>query len=202
MRPTSTAPTPIAESEALARAGRAAQVIDEHGAALRRTARRLSLCSADADDAVQRTAEILLTKAPPLDRGRLLAWAQVVVRREALAVARRRRRDLGPQTAGLRRAPRVSVDADQLPGRGPDPEQALVRRERAAEAARTLQRLKPQERRALALQAAGCSYEEIQAITGWTYTKVNRCLAEGRARLRALAASDCAVPPASEPMRA
>jgi hypothetical protein len=32
--------------------------------------------------------------------------------------------------------------------------------------------LKPQERRALGLQAAGCSYAEIEAITGWTYTKV------------------------------
>jgi DNA-directed RNA polymerase specialized sigma24 family protein len=38
------------------------------------------------------------------------------------------------------------------------------------------------------LQAEGYSYAEIQAITGWSYTKVNRCLAEGRARLRALGA--------------
>lgn len=28
---------------------------------------------------------------------------------------------------------------------------------------------------------------EIQAITGWTYTKTNRCLTEGRAQLRELA---------------
>ena len=26
----------------------------------------------------------------------------------------------------------------------------------------------------------GYSYAEIQELTGWTYTKVNRCMAEGR----------------------
>ena len=61
----------------------------------------------------------------------------------------------------------------------------LEARERVAEVAGSLRRIKDAERRALALQAAGCSYAEIQAITGWTYTKVNRCLAEGRAALRA-----------------
>ena len=39
--------------------------------------------------------------------------------------------------------------------------------------------LKPQERLALVLQAHGCSYAEICEICGWTYTKVNRALAEG-----------------------
>ena len=51
-------------------------------------------------------------------------------------------------------------------------------------AERELPRLKPQERRALGLLAAGHSYKEICAITGWTYTKVNRCVTEGRRRLR------------------
>ena len=74
------------------------------------------------------------------------------------------------------------------PSEAPGPHERLEDGERVARAARLLARLKPQERRALALQAAGCSYAEIQAITGWTYTKVNRCLAEGRARLRQLGA--------------
>jgi DNA-directed RNA polymerase specialized sigma24 family protein len=46
--------------------------------------------------------------------------------------------------------------------------------------------LKPQERLALFLQGQGYSYAEIQRLCGWTYTKVNRCLAEGRERLREL----------------
>ena len=34
--------------------------------------------------------------------------------------------------------------------------------------------------RCLLLRAEGYSYEQICEITGWTYTKVNRCLSEGR----------------------
>jgi DNA-directed RNA polymerase specialized sigma24 family protein len=32
--------------------------------------------------------------------------------------------------------------------------------------------------------ALGYSYREIAERQGWTYTKVNRCVAEGRAALR------------------
>jgi len=48
---------------------------------------------------------------------------------------------------------------------------------RSAEA---LKRLKPQELRALWLRAQGHSYSEIGAMTGWSYTKINRCVTEGR----------------------
>jgi DNA-directed RNA polymerase specialized sigma24 family protein len=34
------------------------------------------------------------------------------------------------------------------------------------------------------MRAAGLSYTEIGELRGWTYTKVNRCLSEGRAALR------------------
>jgi hypothetical protein len=44
--------------------------------------------------------------------------------------------------------------------------------------------LKPQEARALRLRAEGYSYREICQITAWSYTKVNRCLTEGRRALR------------------
>jgi DNA-directed RNA polymerase specialized sigma24 family protein len=46
--------------------------------------------------------------------------------------------------------------------------------------------LKPQERRVVGLLALGYSYREMMELTGWTFTKVNRCSAEGRARLRRL----------------
>ena len=36
------------------------------------------------------------------------------------------------------------------------------------------------------LQAEGYSYAEIATLCGWTYTKVNRSLAEGRAQLRSI----------------
>ena len=162
-------------------AGRATAAVDllaSAGAALRRSARRYSLCADDADDALQRSLEILLTKAPALDRARLAAWMHVVVRREALALRRRRERSCGPEPL------------ERLRSEAAEPAEALERAERAARAARLLARLKPQERRAIGLQAQGYSYAEIQAITGWTYTKTNRCLAEGRARLRQLGGMD------------
>ena len=49
--------------------------------------------------------------------------------------------------------------------------------------------LKPAELRALSLLAEGYSYAEIGEITGFSQTKINRVLAEGRARFRSLVAS-------------
>ncbi len=50
---------------------------------------------------------------------------------------------------------------------------------------------------ALVLQAAGRTYAEIEAETGWSHTKVNRALTEGRAAFRTLvsaleAGAECA----------
>ena len=86
----------LAEPLARARIDALAQLASAE-AALRRTARRYSLCADDAEDAYQRAVEILLTKAPPADPRRLAAWMQVVTRREALAVRRSRERLLGPR---------------------------------------------------------------------------------------------------------
>jgi RNA polymerase sigma factor (sigma-70 family) len=151
-------------------------------AALRRTARRYSLCADDADDAYQRAVEILLTKSPPADPQHLLAWMQVVTRREALAVRRSRERLLGPGDDDH------ADPLDRIVCDEPGPQERLERREQLAAAARLLLELKPQERLALILQAHGYSYAEICQLCGWTYTKVNRCLTEGRARLRELGA--------------
>ncbi|TMK72530.1 MAG: sigma-70 family RNA polymerase sigma factor [Actinobacteria bacterium] len=144
----------------------------------RRTARRLSLCADDAEDAFQRAVEILLTKAPDRPPAALIAWMQVVTRREALAVRRARERLL----AAWRDEPDDLI-AGLLCDR-PGPVEQAERRDRVAAAARALAALKPDERLAIALQAHGYSYSEICELCNWTYTKVNRCLAEGRARLR------------------
>lgn len=165
----------------------AAEALGAGGAALRRTALRFSLCADDAEDACQRAIEILLTKAPAgLAGAGLAAWMQVVVRREALALRRARERLLGRAAAG--EAP--GEETDPLSGvacERPGPLERAERREAAARALRLLAQLKPDERRALILKAQGYSYAEIGRLCGWTYTKVNRCLAEGRARLRELA---------------
>jgi RNA polymerase sigma factor (sigma-70 family) len=143
-----------------------------------RIARRFSICAADADDAVQRAALILLTKAPPLDPNRLMAWASVVTKHEAIAVRHVRERLLAGDDA-------LAFMPTELPG----PAERAERGELVAEARRRLSELKANERLAILLQAEGYSYAEICARCGWTYTKVNRCLAEGRAALRARASA-------------
>jgi DNA-directed RNA polymerase specialized sigma24 family protein len=102
----------------------------------------------------------------------------VVTRREALAVRRERERLLAAEIG------------DALPCGAPGPAERVERRERSRDRVRLLGRLKPDERRALVLKGQGYSYLEICELTGWTYTKTNRCLAEGRARLRQLGAMD------------
>jgi RNA polymerase sigma factor (sigma-70 family) len=151
-------------------------LVSAHAPVLRNTARRVSLCPDDADDACQRALEIVLTKAPPLDPARLVAWARVVARREALAVRRSRERLIGGGDG--------SDAADSTPTERASAVEIAERRDRALAALRALATLKPDERRALVLQASGYSYAEIGVIAGWTYTKVNRLLAEGRAKLR------------------
>lgn len=151
----------------------AQSLLATHGGSLQRLARRISLCDADADDALQRATVILLTKAPERTE-RLAAWLHVVTRREALAVRRERERLLGAPLG------------EAMPGATPCPAERAERLDRM----RLLFDLKPDERRALLLRACGYSYLEICEQTGWTHTKTNRCLAEGRARLRQLGAMD------------
>jgi RNA polymerase sigma factor (sigma-70 family) len=159
------------------RADAAVALLARHESAFRRTARRVSICADDADDALARAVEILLTKAPPLEPPTLAAWMHVVTRREALAVRRARERQMGGHPAPEMLFEALECDA-------PRPDELAHRRARHREAMRALRRLKPSERIALFLQAYGYTYAEIQRHCGWTYTKVNRCLAEGRARLR------------------
>jgi RNA polymerase sigma factor (sigma-70 family) len=162
------------------RARAAVELLCAHRTSLWRNARRFSICADDADDALQRAAVILLTKAPAVERGRLLAWMSVVVKHEALAVRRSRERQLGG-ARGTGADNELALLATDLPGPG----ERAERRERVADAMARLAALKANERLAILLQAQGYSYAEICARCGWTYTKVNRCLAEGRARLRA-----------------
>jgi RNA polymerase sigma factor (sigma-70 family) len=159
------------------RAQAAVELLSAHRAVLRRVARRHSLCDEDAEDALQRASVILLTKAPAIDPGRLIAWMVVVTRHEAMAVRAARERVLAacaPEWAG-------ADPVESVPAGTPDP---ATRLERVSAAREALSALKANERLAIVLQAQGYSYVEIGERCGWSYTKVNRCLAGGRARLR------------------
>jgi RNA polymerase sigma factor (sigma-70 family) len=155
-------------------------LIESHDHVFRRTARRYSICADDAEDAYQRALEILLTKAPPIEGDALVRWMQTVTKHEALAVRRQRERLLGSP-----RPPSEDDDRDPLEfiaSESPGPTDRLARRERVTRSGEALRALKPQEVRALTLKAQGYSYAEIGEITGWSYTKINRCMAEGRKR--------------------
>ncbi len=147
------------------------RTVAAHADSLLRTARRHSICVDDAQDAYQRALEIFMTHADRLDPARAAGWLHVVVKREAQAIRRSRTKLVGSSD--------VDFDA-QEERRVPSPDEQLLSFDMVSRSAEALQRLKPQELRALWLKAQGHSYNEIGALTGWSYTKVNRCLTEGR----------------------
>jgi RNA polymerase sigma factor (sigma-70 family) len=171
--------------ENAARKRAAVETYVRHERALRRTARRYSLCADDADDALQRALEILLLKAPSEDPRELIRWTQTVVKHEALAVRRDRERILSGPAAKATEPGREDWVA-MIPASSAGPAELAERQEAIGRCREALQALKPQELRTLGLLAEGYSYKEIGEITGFSQTKVNRCLAEGRERFRRL----------------
>jgi len=114
-----------------------------------------------------------------------LRWMLTVLKRCAWGIKERERHQRGCMSLeGL------SFDGDrglETPrGEDPlDPHMSAERAERCAEELAAVDRLKPDERTALLLLGLGYSYREIAETQGWTHTKVNRCIAEGRETLRA-----------------
>jgi RNA polymerase sigma factor (sigma-70 family) len=157
----------------------AVRLLTRHERTLRRTARRFSICADDADDAFQRALEILLTKAPTTRELDLLRWMQVVTKHEALAVRRQRERlvQQPPAPDG------EELDLiDSFPTESAGPGERAERVERVERSREALGALKPHEAQALTMKAEGYSYAEIGSMTGWSYTKINRLMAEGRKR--------------------
>jgi RNA polymerase sigma factor (sigma-70 family) len=147
------------------------RTVAAHADSLLRTARRYSLCPDDAQDAYQRALEIFMGHAERLDPARAGGWLHVVVKREAQAIRRSRQKLVASDD--------VNLDVHEARSL-PTPDERLATFDRMRRSAEALQRLKPQELRALWLRAEGHSYNEISALTGWSYTKVNRCVTEGR----------------------
>lgn len=123
-------------------------------------------CPADREEALQNTAIIALEKLP-LDHPHPAGWYGLTLKRECLQI--------------LRKAKRENVSE-------PPPEQYEPDLDSPLDVYCGLSRMKPAEQIALISLAAGHSYREIQDAHDWTYTKVNRLLAEGRNRLRDLVA--------------
>lgn len=151
--------------------GRVAAVVARHEPALLRVARQSSLCHDDALDAYQRALEIFLRRVDTVDPATEVAWLKVVIRHEAMAIRRTRSES-------------VTGDELDLDAFVPGPERSVEDRiasgERVRRSAEALRALKPDEAQALMMKAHGLSYDEIGERNGWTYTKVNRAITEGR----------------------
>jgi RNA polymerase sigma factor (sigma-70 family) len=146
---------------------------------------------AEVDDALQDACMSFLRKFDPdvgLTEHYPLAWMITTVKRAGWA----RRRALTGRWQHL--LTEVDEDAepavDRIPDPGPDPDRIVAGDEEAWAVGEMMAQLKPQERQTISLKALGFSYTEIEEITGFSQTKINRCMVEGRARLRELAGRD------------
>lgn len=148
-----------------------------------------------ADDVLQRGLVIAMTKLPAwiTDDDTAGRWLTTVVKREAWALHRIQKREKPATELRLRDRDGMDVHAFQfvesLSERAmfhdpPEDPYDYAERQTAMERRRAaFRRLKPDEQRALIMLAYGLSYREICKATGWTYTKLNRCAAEGREAL-------------------
>jgi RNA polymerase sigma factor (sigma-70 family) len=147
------------------------QTVATQAESLLRTAYTHSLCVDDAHDAYQRAMEILLRRAHRLDPDTVHKWIHVVVKHEAMEVRRTRASAVAFEDIDFDRHESPDVSS---------PEDRALTVDRTTRAAEALRRLKPHELRTMWLKAMGHSYAEISALTGFSATKVNRSLAEGR----------------------
>lgn len=144
----------------------------EHGTELMRLARAHAASAADADDAYQRTLEVMLTKAPETAQGDgLMAWAVTVARNET-RMQHRRRKKLSDESFE-----QVSANWSDTPD---GPEDRVVEAEWISQGREALQRLDADHTRLLLLRADGFGYDEICEMTGFSYAKVNRLLCDAR----------------------
>lgn len=153
---------------------------------LRRQARGHSINQSDAEEALQEGCVQFLRFYEGPASGALW-WLLLVIKRCAWAISRRaRRREVHLHV--LTTIDFEDAEDSQVVARdeGSSTEE-LAERTIALEARIELfAELKPDERTALILLGLGASYAEIGELRGWSHRKVDRCIAEGRQRLRRL----------------
>lgn len=138
----------------------------------------------DAAEAVSEAFASFIRAYDPDSGAPPLAWLTTTAKRNCWAAYRAQRLDRGAGQETATDSEDRGFSAESIPAGDIGPEHLL---ERVQEARAKLAELKPAERRTLSLIAAGYSYAEVGQITGFSFTKINRCAAEGRARMRKLA---------------
>jgi RNA polymerase sigma factor (sigma-70 family) len=166
------------------RSGALNALLTHHRAALYRQAVRHSHRPDDAEDALQDACLQFMRSYDGPPGTDALRWMLLVTKRCAWAIGTRQRShesqwEVSCTDADVSGEPTLIV-ADE----SPDPALYTERAEQQAARLAALRRLKSDRRTALFLLGLGLSYREIAERKGWTQTKVNRCLAEGRVALR------------------
>ncbi len=159
----------------------AEELFTENHDYLQAIARHHAHTRVDATEAVQEALASFVAHFDPGCGAPPIAWLTVTLKRQCW---RQRSEAHLERHVGQEAVPgggELGSFLELLPSRQPDTAERVIERD---DARRELRRLKPDERDALGMQAAGLSYAEIGERRGWTYTKVNRCIAEGRAALR------------------
>jgi len=176
---------PKSPSAAVSRARLLERLLASEGEALRRTARANSANAADAEDALQDGCVAFLRFFEG-DEERAISWLRLVVKRFAWAIGNNTRRRGSHLHV-------VTVEPGELTGleivladSRPSTAELAERAEALERRITLLDQLKPDERTTLILIGFGVSYAEIGELRGWSQTKINRCAAEGRVRLREL----------------
>jgi RNA polymerase sigma factor (sigma-70 family) len=157
-------------------------LLNQHRPLLLRQASKNSARGADAEDALQDACLRFLANydgAPGTDA---LRWMMFVTKRCAWAIGARRSEHESSR----------QLDSGDPHGSGAlaradsnlDPALIVERSQRNEQRLAALAELKHDQRTALILFGLGFSYNEIADRKSWSYTKVNRCIREGRAALR------------------
>jgi RNA polymerase sigma factor (sigma-70 family) len=167
--------------------GRRSHILDDlltnHRGALLRHALKHSKLAADAEDALHDACVRFLRHYDGPPDTDALRWMMFVTKRCAWAIGARPRIHESLRwvnATDAQRGPALIAEADPAL----DPAQICERREQQRTRVAALACLKRDERTALVLFGLGLSYKEIASRKQWTQTKVNRCIAEGRAALR------------------
>jgi len=158
----------------------AARLYREKRSHLLRIARCNTGSAAVAEEALQEAFISFLRSFDPGSGAPPLAWLTTTLKRECWARRRAERLDRRVSADAGREGGEPGALLESIPAPGRTLEDRVAERD---EARWRLAGLKSDELTGLGLLAAGFSYKEIAARRGWTRTKVNRCVTEGRAAL-------------------
>jgi RNA polymerase sigma factor (sigma-70 family) len=169
----------VEEREVRAMAGR---IYTERRNYLMAIARRNAPTEADAEEALQDTFANFIQSFDPYGEAHPIAWLTTALKRRCW-----RTRETGHLDHRVFSLPDSHHEEPSgLIERRPERSEAIADRQAERDdARRRLARLKPDERSAIVHHAAGFDYAEIGRRLGWSHTKVNRSLYEGRIALRA-----------------